>query len=205
MANEQGRYVGETVIGTIGEDVGLGQVVYSRAIDTTNTELNKHAVWFQASCDEQNLVYIQPGLMPKYSGSNQLGVVVQAASYSAITSTQSGTKTLILLKGYYSPGFMSRPGYEETSGITQSGYFYTSPGAACGAPLYLIRSEITDYGPYPKGLVTKNTKGAFACFSPTSDQVGGATAGVARVIGYAQDLVYPYVVKFDPDNTWIEF
>ena len=198
MANIQGRYTGETIIATIGEDVGLGQIVYSRTIETTNTSVQKKGVWFPASCDELNDIYIEPGLMPKYVGSNQLGVVVQAASYSTISSTQSGTKTTILLKGYYSPGAMSRPG-ESPGYITQPGYFYISPGAACGAPLYLIKGEVNNGGN------VKDTRGAFSCWTPNNSRVGGATAGVVRVIGYAYDITSPYVVKFDPDNTWIEF
>jgi hypothetical protein len=192
MANTQGRYTGETIIATIGADVGLGQVVYSRTISTTNPTVQDTGVWYPASADEQNEVWIQPGLMPKYVGSNQLGVVVQAASYSAITSTQSGTKTTILLKGYYSPGNMSYPGDPDTGG-----YFYANPGVACGAPLYLLPKEIT-YG------VTKNTKGGFSCFLPSHSGIG-ATQGAVRIIGYAYSIDYPYVVRFDPDNTWIEF
>jgi hypothetical protein len=205
MANIQGRYTGETIIGTIGEDVGLGQVVYSRTISTTNPDIQNRGVWFAASADEINEVWIEPGLMPKYVSSNQLGVVVQAASYSTISSTQSGTKTTILLNGYYSPGFMARPGEPDTN-PDMTGYFYAAPGAACGAPLYLLPKEITALDPfYPFDPITKNTKGGFSCWVPTSDRVGGATAGAVRIIGYAYDITYPYVVRFDPDNTWIEF
>jgi len=195
MANEQGRYTGETVTGIIGEDVGLGQVVYSRTISTTNIEVQNRGVWYPASCDEQNEVWIFPGLMPKYVGSNQLGVVVQAASYSAITSTQSGTETTILLKGYYSPGFMAYPNVESD---VQPGYFYWSPGAACGAPLYLLPREIVS------GTYSRDTRGGFSCFLPSHSGIG-ATQGAVRIVGYAYDINYPYVVRFDPDNTWIEF
>ena len=195
MANTQGRYTGETIIATIGADVGLGQVVYSRTISTTNPTVQDTGVWYPASADEQNEVWIVPGLMPKYVGSNQLGVVVQAASYSAITSTQSGTKTTILLKGYYSPGFMAYPNVE--SGV-EPGYFYASPGAACGAPLYLLPREVVS------GTYSRDTRGGFSCFLPSHSGIG-ATQGAVRIIGYAYSIDYPYVVRFDPDNTWIEF
>lgn len=195
MANEQGRYVGETITGIIGENVGLGQVVYSRTIATTNPIVQNKGVWFPVSADEENEVWIQPGLMPKYVGSNQLGVVVQAATYSAITATQSGTETTILLKGYYSPGFMAYPGVD--SGVPD-GYFYWSPGAACGAPLYLLPKEIVS------GTYSRDSRGGFSCFLPGSTQLG-ATQGAVRIVGYAHDINYPYVVRFEPDNTWIEF
>ena len=199
MANTQGRYTGETIIATIGADVGLGQVVYSRTISTTNPTVQDTGVWYPASADEENEVWIQPGLMPKYVGSNQLGVVVQAASYSAITSTQSGTKTTILLKGYYSPGFMAYP--NAISGV-DPGYFYAAPGAACGAPLYLLPKELVS------GTYSRDTRGGFSCFLPSSTSltgITGATQGAVRIIGYAYSIDYPYVVRFDPDNTWIEF
>ena len=197
MANEQGRYTGETVTGVIGEPVGLGQVVYSRTIPTTNPIVEKKGVWFAASCDELNEIVISPGDMPKYVGSNQLGVVVETATYSAITATHSGTETIILLKGYYAPGFMSRPG--ESSGL-QDGYYYASPGTNCGGPLYLMPKQVIS------GTYSKNTKGAFASYLPNSGFIGiGATQGAVRILGYVHDMNYPYVVRFEPDNTWIEF
>jgi hypothetical protein len=195
MANEQGRYTGETVTGIIGENVGLGQVVYSRTISTTNPDVQNRGVWFSVSANEENETWIVPGLMPKYVGSNQLGVVVQAATYSEITATQSGTETTILLKGYYSPGFMAYPNVE--SGV-EPGYFYASPGAACGAPLYLLPREVVS------GTYSRDTRGGFSSFLPSYPGIG-ATQGAVRIIGYAYDLNYPYVVRFEPDNTWIEF
>lgn len=208
MANEQGRFTGETIDGIIGEDVGLGQVVYSKTITTTNPIVEDRAVWYPVSADEENEAWITPGLMPKYVGSNQLGVVVIAASYSAITSTQSGTETTILLKGYYSPGFMAYPGIDP--GV-QPGYFYAAPGVACGAPLYLLPRELsaTRFVDGTFSTFTKDTRGGFSSFLPNSISLNGeypgATHGAVRIIGYAHDLNYPYVVRFDPDNTWIEF
>lgn len=198
MANEVGRYTGETVIGTIGAPVGLGQIVYSRSLSTSNPNVIRRGVWFPVGCDTENTIFIQPGDQPKWASSNQLGVVVQAASYSAITSTQSGTKTTILLKGYFSPGHMTYPG--NTSSV-DTGYYYAAPGANCGGPLYIMPNVTGDgYG------ATKSTVGAFSNFLPNSPSLGiGATQGSARIIGYAYDLNFPYVVRFDPDNTWIEF
>jgi hypothetical protein len=195
---QQGQYTGETITGVIGEDVGLGQIVYSRTISTTNPDVQNRGIWFPASCDELNEIVISPGDMPKYVGSNQLGVVVQAASYSAITSTQSGTETIIMLKGYYSPGFMARPG--ETPGLTAGGYYYSSPGTNCGGPLYLMPKQVVN------GTYSGSTKGSFASFLPNSEFIGvGATQGAIRILGYVYDMNYPYIVRFDPDNTWIEF
>jgi hypothetical protein len=203
MANELGRYTGETIIGTIGENVGLGQIVYSRTITTANPDVIKKGVWFPAACDILNEIIIQPGDQPKWAGSNQLGVVVEAATYSAITSTQSGTQTTILLKGYYSPGLMVQPG---STSSNPDGYYYVSPGTSCGGPLYLM-PKITKL--YP-GTPSKDTRGGFSNYLPNSSALGGgpdmgATQGAARIIGYAFDLNYPYVVRFEPDNTWIEF
>ena len=194
MANIQGRYTGETIIATIGETVGLGQIVYSRTISTTNPDVQNRGVWYSASCDELNVA--SGGDMPKYVGSNQLGVVVKEASYSPITSTQSGTKTTILLKGYYSPGNMSRPGEADSTG-----YYYSSPGTNCGGPLYLMPKQVVN------GTYSKSTKGSFSSFLPNSSSIGtvGATQGALRILGYVYDMTYPYVVRFDPDNTWIEF
>ncbi len=204
--NQQGKYTGETIIGIMGEQLGLGQVVYSRPIFTANPDVQKKGVWFAAACDIENGNYIQPGDMPKYSGSNQLGVVVESATYSAITATHSGTETIILLKGYYSPGVMWRPGPTPSYPFwgeyaTQSGYYFTPPGANCGGPLYLMQKEMTMDG------YVKDTRGAFANYTPNSTALGvpGATQGALRIVGYCYSLNYPYVVRFDPDNTWIEF
>jgi hypothetical protein len=202
MANEVGRYVGETIIGRIGSNVRLGQVVYSRSISTSNPDVQKKGVWFPVGCDTLNTIFIQPGDQPKWASSNQLGVVVEAATYSPITSTQSGTETTILLKGYYSPGRMSFPG----SSFVDTGYYYTAPGANTGGPLYIMPEVLTMAG---EGGATKSTVGAFSNFLPTSTALGygnaGATQGAARIIGYTYDLNEPYVIRFEPDNTWIEF
>ena len=197
MANEVGRYTGETIIATIGADVNLGQVVYSRSLSTSNPDVIRRQVWFPVGCDTLNTIFIQPGDQPKWASSNQLGVIVQAASYSAITSTQSGTKTTILLKGYFSPGNMRPIG----STFSDTGYYYTGPGANCGGPLYIMPNVVENgYG------LTKSTVGAFSNFLPNSPSLGvGATQGAARIIGYAYDINAPHVVRFDPDNTWIEF
>ena len=203
MANEVGRYTGETIIGRIGAPVGLGQIVYSRSLSTSNPDVIYKGVWFPVGCDTLNTIFIQPGDQPKWASSNQLGVVVEAATYSAITTTQSGTLTTIMLKGYYSPGFMTFPGNTYS---TDTGYYYAAPGANCGGPLYIMPEMITMAG---GGGATKSTIGAFSNFLPTSTALGygnaGATQGAARIIGYAYDLNFPYVVRFDPDNTWIEF
>jgi len=206
MANEQGRYTGETVTGIIGEPVGLGQIVYSRSLQTPFPGVEKKGFWFVAACDILNTIYIQPGDQPKWAGSNQLGVVVEAATFSPITSTFSGTETTILLKGYYSPGLMTYPG------VTTSfpdGYYYASPGANCGGPLYLLGKELTmtNFIDGTFSTTTNDTRGGFSNFLPNSPSLGqnGATQGAVRIIGYAHDLEYPYVVRFEPDNTWIEF
>ena len=211
--NQQGRYAGETILGIIGEPVGLGQVVHSRSFATANPEVQKRGVWFPVGADTQNTIYIQPGDQPKWASSNQLGVVVQAATYSEITATHSGTETVILLKGYYSPGVMWRPGPTPSYPFwdqyaTQSGYYFTPPGANCGGPLYLTPKEMTNtiFEDGTFSTYTKDTRGGFSNFLPTNTQLGGgATQGAARIVGYCYDLNYPYVVRFDPDNTWIEF
>ena len=86
-----------------------------------------------------------------------------------------------------------------------SGYYYTPPGANTGGPLYIMPEILTMAGTG----ATKSTIGAFSNYLPTSTALGygnaGATQGAARIIGYAYDLNPPYVVRFDPDNTWIEF
>lgn len=195
MANEQGRYLGETIEAPIGADVGLGQVLYCKTVIVNNPEIDKKGVWFPVCADEINEIIIQPGESPKWTGSKQLGVAVIAASASPITATMSGTNTTILLNGYYSPGEMYIP-----TGASQSlpdGYFLSQPGAICGSPLYLTPGVI-GY----EGYATASGYGGFSCFQPT---YFGATQGVYRVIGYAQDLNYPYVVRFAPDLTWIEF
>ena len=201
MANEVGRYTGETIIGTIGAPVGLGQIVYSRSLSTSNPDVIRRGVWFPVGCDTGNTIFIQPGDQPKWASSNQLGVIVQAATYSEITATHSGTETTILLNGYFSPGHMTYPGGGGNTQSVDTGYYYASPGANCGGPLYIM-PEITTL----QGYGTKSTIGAFSNFLPNSPSLGiGATQGAARIIGYAHDLNSPYVVKFNPDNTWIEF
>ena len=201
MANEVGRYTGETVIGTIGSPVGIGQLVYSRSLQTPFPGVEKKGFWFPVGCDTLNTIYIQPGDQPKWASSNQIGVVVRVDPYLPISSTFSGTKATILLKGYFAPGRMSYPG----SPTPDTGYYYTSPGANCGGPLYIMPEILTMAGTG----ATKSSIGAFSNFLPTSTSIGygnaGATQGSARIIGYAYDLEEPYVVRFDPDNTWIEF
>jgi hypothetical protein len=180
MANEQGRYTGTTIIATIGETIGLGQIVYSKELPTDGNlpdELIGKGVWFKASSD---YIYTTGAEGPIYAGMNQLGVVVEAATYSIISRTQSGTKTTILLDGYYSPGLMGFGGYSTGEGIS-------------GAPLYLM----------PQNSGVSNPDGSLGCISFHTPLYHGATEGVERVLGYYWDIVYPYVIKFKPDNSWI--
>ena len=44
MANEQGRYLGETIEAPIGADVGLGQVLYCKTVIVNNPEIDKKGV-----------------------------------------------------------------------------------------------------------------------------------------------------------------
>ena len=205
MANEVGRYTGETIIGRIGATVSLGQIVYSRSLGINNPDVEKKAVWFPVAADILNTIFIQPGDQPKWASSNQLGVIVEAATFSPITFTQSGTETTILLNGYFSPGHMQYPG----STYSDTGFYYAGPGANTGGPLYLLGKELTMTvfigGTF--STVTKDTRGGFSNFLPSSASLGqnGATQGAVRIIGYAHDINAPYVVKFNPDNTWIEF
>jgi hypothetical protein len=180
MANEQGRFTGTTIIATIGETVGLGQIVYSREELpwTGNPELLAKGIWYKAASD---LIYAQGTEGPLYAGMNQLGVVVEAATYSPITSTQSGTKTTILLDGYYSPGVMGSGGYSTGAGLS-------------GGSVYLMPQNGTG--------VVSNPDGSLGCVSNYTPSYHGAKEGVERVIGYYWDLVYPYVIKFQPDNSW---
>ena len=67
MANEVGRYTGETIIGTIGAPVGLGQIVYSRSLSTSNPDVIRRGVWFPVGCDTGNTIFIQPGDQPKWA------------------------------------------------------------------------------------------------------------------------------------------
>ncbi len=171
MANEQGRYVGETIVGVIGEDVGLGQVLYCKSAPL-GSDINT-GVWYVASSDGD---YVEPYRW--ISGQNQLGISLTAASASTISSTQSGTQIDILLKGYYAPGT-----------FPFGGYCYGD--IANGSPLYLMPENIPGY----------NTRGCIDGQKPT---YYGATQGVYRVIGYAYDIVNPFVIRFEPDKTWIE-
>jgi hypothetical protein len=181
MANEQGRFTGTTIIATIGETVGLGQVVYSKELPADGNlppELIAKGIWFKASSD---YIYTTGTEGPLYAGMNQLGVVVEAATYSTISSTQSGTKTTILLDGYYSPGVMGSGGYSTGSGLS-------------GGSVYLMPQNGTG--------VVSNPDGSLGCVSNYTPSYHGAKEGVERVIGYYWDLVYPYVIKFQPDNSW---
>jgi hypothetical protein len=184
MANEQGRYTGTTIIGTVGETVGLGQLVYTRELPADGNlpdDLIGRGVWFKASSD---YVYTTNAEGDKYAGMNQLGVVVEAATYSTISRTQSGTKTTILLDGYYSPGLMGSGGYSTGEGL-------------CGGSVYLMPQNGTG--------VVSNPDGSLGCISYYSPAYHGATQGVVRVIGYYWDMVYPFVIRFQPDMTWIQY
>lgn len=176
---EQGKYTGETIMGTIGESVGLGQVVYSTAfVGPQPADIIDRGVWCPVSSD---VIYTYDSEGPKFEGINQLGIVLEAATYSPITLTQSGIKVKILLQGYYAPGLLGYDGYFD-------GY------ARIGAPMYLMPNYI-DYG----------ATDASGCLSGLRPASFGATQGVVRVVGYVWDLSYPYVIRFDPDNTWIEY
>ena len=181
MANEQGRFTGTTIIATIGETVGLGQVVYSKELPTDGNlppELIGKGIWFKASSD---YIYNSDAEGPKYAGMNQLGVVVEAATYSTISSTQSGTKTTILLDGYYSPGVMGFGGYSTGEGLS-------------GGSIYLMPQNGTG--------VVSNPDGSLGCVSYYTPAYHGAKEGVVRVLGYYWDIVSPHVIRFQPDNSW---
>ena len=185
MANEQGRFTGTTVIATIGEDVNLGQVVYCRELPADGNlppDLIGRGVWFKAAADHsytQSEGYI-------YDSMNQLGVVVEAASYSTISLTQSGTTTTILLDGYYSPGLLGFGGYATGEGFV-------------GSPLYLMPNSGPDALRIQDGV---NADGILGCVSWKEPDYYGATEGAVRVIGYYWDIVYPYVIRFSPDMSW---
>ena len=184
MANEQGRFTGTTIIATIGEDVSLGQIVYSKQIaGSVPADLDGRGIWFKAASDHS---YVQTTEEYIYDGMNQLGVVVEAASYSTISSTQSGTTTTILLDGYYSPGLLGYGGYATGEGIV-------------GAPLYLMPNSGPDNLKYQDGT---NPDGTLGCLSNHQPSYYGATEGVVRVVGYYWDLTYPYVIRFSPDMSW---
>lgn len=170
MANEQGRYVGETIIGVIGEDVGLGQVLYCSS-SPAGTPYTTGA-WYVASADGD---YLAPhGWI---SGQNQLGISLTAASASPITTTQSGTEIPILLSGYYSPG-------------VQGGGGYCLGNLLVGGPMWLA----------PKNVMSDNTSGMIDGNTPVYH---GATQGVYRIVGYCYDEQTPFVIRFEPDKTWI--
>ena len=184
MANEQGRFTGTTIIATIGETVGLGQVVYSkRAPGTLPPELVEKGVWYKAASDHS---YVQNASGYMYDGMNQIGVVVEAATYSPISATQTGTTTTILLDGYYSPGLIGYGGYFNGEGIV-------------GGPLFLMPNGGPDSLRFQDG---SNPDGTLGCLSDKTPLIYGATEGVERVVGYIWDLSYPYVIKFQPDNSW---
>lgn len=192
MANQQGRYTGNTVIGTIGETVGLGQLVYTKELPAGGDlpdDLIGRGVWFKASSD---YIYTEGPEGPKFAGMNQLGVVVEAATYSTISLTQSGTKTTILLDGYYSPGVMGTivPPREGING-------YSTGAGLCGGPVYLMPQNGTG--------VVSNPDGSLGCLSYYSPAYHGATQGVVRVVGYYWDMKYPFVIRFQPDMTWIQY
>ena len=176
MANAQGRYTGETIDGTIVENVGLGQILYCTGVGSIPTPIDPYGskgVWRVASA---NGYYLNPDGW--ISGQNQLGIALQAATASPLSITQSGTQTTILLKGYYSPGTLGFGGY--CNGNLNN-----------GSPLYLM----------PNSTGAINSTGCLDGKKPT---FYGATQGVYRVVGYAFDLVSPYIIRFDPDLTWIE-
>ena len=186
---QQGQYVGETVLGTIIENVGLGQVIYA----SSNTgvpmppELIGKSIWRVAHAN-----IIEGERVPGYQ---QLGIALEAATASAITATQSGTEIKILLKGYYSPGLM----YYLPSGLDPTNY-----GGFCngvidpGTPMYVM-PKFHDYG--------RNSAGCVSGTPPYRVELEPGvylTQSIVRIIGYGYDCNFaPYVVRFDPDNTWM--
>jgi len=178
---QQGQYVGESVLGTIVENVGLGQVLYCTGVGSIPTPIDpfgSKGVWRVASA---NGTYFDPESYVVggwISGQNQLGIALEAATASPLSITQSGVQIPILLSGYYSPGQLNFGGY--CNGNLNN-----------GSPIYLM----------PNSTGATNSTGCVDGFKPTHY---GATQGVYRVVGYAYDLVYPYIIRFEPDKTWIE-
>jgi hypothetical protein len=169
----QGQFIGDTVLGIIAEDVGLGQVVYM-GVNAADPLYDK-GIWYVAYADK-----VQGGTDHWY-GQNQLGIALQAATATPVTSTQSGTEIQILLKGYYSPGVAGFGGY---SGSINEGH-----------PVYLdAQITATASSDYPnKGVITTDL--------PTKKSKNA----IIRVVGYGYNNNSPYVVRFEPDKTWIEY
>lgn len=165
---QQGQYTGDSVFGVIGEDVGLGQIVYSKAFpDDAYTT----GVWYVATAD---------GGITNPAEHHQLGVAVEAGTYTPISTTQSGTQITILLKGYYSPGQVGSGGYCYGN-LTE------------GAAVYLMNSNA--YGATTSGCIDGNLP--LSGFNP-------ATSSIVRIIGYCYDIETPYIIRFEPDKGWIE-
>lgn len=159
----RGQYVGETVLGSIAENVNLGQVIYCKTEEPPISGFTKGA-WYIASADIVNNPY----------GAHQLGIALETATASTISSTQSGTEIPILLKGYYSPGDITNGGYCDGN-------------LAEGHAIYLMPSSIAD--------------GAVSGLNPIEL---GATQSILRIVGYAYDVADPYILRFEPDKSWME-
>jgi hypothetical protein len=189
---QQGQYVGETVFGKIAENVGLGQVVYASSLPFTPmpADMVGKSVWRVADANIINDRRFEGDtLQPGYQ---QLGIALEAATASAITATQSGTEITILLKGYYSPGLMAY-----TPGPTNSGGFCNG-SIDPGTPMYVM-PKFHDYG--------RNSAGCISGTPPYRVELEPGvylTQSIVRIIGYGYDCNFaPYVVRFDPDNTWM--
>jgi|LakMenEpi03Aug12_release.lakeMendotaPanAssembly.Ray.scaffolds.fasta_scaffold1360526_1 hypothetical protein len=169
----QGQFVGDTVLGIIAEDVGLGQIVYMGA-NPADPFYDK-GIWYVAYADRQQ------GGTDFWYGQNQLGIALQAATATPVSTTQSGTEIQILLKGYYSPGPRGFGGY---AGSVQE-----------GRPMYLdAQITATSSMFYPN-------KGVANDAIPTNR----TTSAVVRVIGYGYMNSGDDVIRFEPDKTWIEY
>jgi hypothetical protein len=166
---QQGQYTGDTVLGVIGEDVGLGQIVYSKGY-TGGYEITK-GVWYVATADGADF---------NPSADHQLGVAVQAGTYTPITATQSGTEIIILLKGYYSPGVIYGGGYCG-GGMTEGGAVYLMSSGTDGST---------------RGCINGNT--------PLYTYSNPATHSIVRIVGYCYDIQSPFIIRFEPDKGWIE-
>lgn len=222
MANEQGRYVGETITGVIGEDVGLGQILYCVSISgSAPPDLLYKGIWKVASADlgdisknyNGNWQIDNPNLNDgwEYSSTSnkQLGVALQAASYSTISSTQSGTSITILLKGYYSPGLIQDPAFGQRGycdgNITEGRPVYLMPSWSDGASTD-TKGCLSQYQPLPLSSYTWASGATYS--SPTGSVVfktSCATQSIGRVVGYAWDTNYPYVIRFEPEKSWYEY
>lgn len=222
MANEQGRYIGETVIGTIGENVGLGQVLYCTPVSgPAPSDLQYKGIWKVASADlgdlyagynpywQQTNPNLNDGWEYSSSSTAQLGIAVEVGTYSTISATESGTQINILLKGYYSPGYLQDPLFGQKG--------YCDGNITEGKPVFLMPSWVDGAATDSKGVITQGQplplsnytwNGGQTFSSPTGSVVlktSCATQSVVRVLGYAYDINYPYVIRFEPEKSWYEF